>query len=1797
MSRHSYPNLLARHSVHADELTGLPNRIGFLAYLDNVLAHAQPFAVLLLDCDHFKTINDSLGHPAGDQVLLAINTRLQASLTSTDVIARIDGDEFALLLTNVADLDQALATAEHILRALDEPFLVMAQEVFLSVSIGIVTSRPAYLSAADVLRDADTALHHAKELGRGRYSVFSAHMHARAVQRMKMETEIRQALKQEEFRVFYQPIVALDTGVVTGFEALIRWQHPERQLLAPGEFLPFAEDLGLSVAIDRWVLRTAGLQMSRWIAQFPAVAGLTLSVNMSGYNLEQPDLLPFIRSVLHDTGLSPRNLVLEMTEEVLLKHRDTTITALHHLRNMGIQVSLDDFGTGYSSLSYLHNLPVSTLKIDRSFISSMDVNPQASVITNAIIDLAHALKMTVVAEGIETVQHLNSLRNLSCELAQGYYFSRPLDVAKATELLDQAQYQIAAAGPASVPGRAADHARTYQSLPLQRVVTPTSHSAPPTPAAPAASSVPVPQREVQSPADPATVVERDPLTGLLTRAALQSQFEQALEQHRFTNAPFALAVIDLDHFKSINDAFGHSRGDEVLKEFAARVRSATRSQDSIFRYGGDEFVLLLRNTSAEQARIFADRLLDLVRGQQFRGDPPLALTISAGIAICPLDSDNLAGLFEIADQRSFQAKRGGRGRAVLHDMPVTAEATLDGPARIIERDDQIQTLHAFLSTVTQRARGVLQLGGESGNGLTRFLAEAATAARLRGYGVIEFAGSPALKERLYGVLSVLTDEWRDLPLPSQGVHRFAAGLAAAVRQRNLAGIVITLDDASLVDQASLEFLQDLFAAPEQINLALLYAPAGLDTTLNWPQDSILHSRIDLEPLSHNGVRTWIRHSLNWEMPDHLLYWFYGQTGGRPLLIRRGLQHILRHEMLHPAPGGWQAWPDLTTIQIREQLAWQTVNSVQNLPMGQTDFVGREADIARIKHLLSQQRAVSIVGLGGTGKSRLAIQVAAESAAAFADGVCYVQLAQLSSAEFLFYTIADALGVSLVGAQSPREQILFHLSSKRLLLLLDNFEHLREETFFLHEIIERAAGVQLIITSRDRLVFSGAVTFELAGLPIPQGERAVDIAHSSAVQLFVRRAHHVDVEFRLNDENAASVSRICQLVEGLPLGIELAAAWTRTFSCAAIADKIESSLTFLQQDTSGVGERHRSLMAMIDSFWLLLSDHERSLLRQIAIFRGGFDGSAAREVIDASPFFLEGLVAKGYLRWTREKRYEIHELLRQYAAEKLRSRPDEGKQAGMRHSSYYLAMLEQQDLWQFGSRHMLAQIDVNRENIRCAWQWAVEHGRFAELERSIEGLEAFYDYKGAFHEAEALFRASAVQLETQCAAADPAAQMLHSLICRVQAARARFLIRCSRFTEAIETAQFVARQATLLHDAKLEALGAYHEGTALLNQGLYEMARQRLEHAAGSARNQQFFHLHADSLRRLSRVAGQMGNDTEARVLGEQSLALCRIIGDRQREARMLNDLGIVADSQGDYVASKSYYERCLQLCRELGDEPGAANALLNLGAVAGDQGEYTQAERHLEQALRLFRESGNLLDESIVLENLGDCARWQGELDRAAACYEQALRICRKIGDRQGQSYLLSNLGLVACQRGDHMTAQSFSEQALEIAREIGDNRGQGLALCYLGHALSGLHNLTAACEMYHAASSILHASGQQHLCADAWAGLARLALEQADCNAALQHIEPVLARLEYGALDGNAEPLRIYLTCYQVLHACADPRAYVILRNAYDLLQQRAARITNPERRNGFLVRIPSHQEVLIAAKAYDFESEVVLT
>jgi len=425
-----------RHAAFHDALTGLPNRSLFTDHLRVALRRAHQnekylFGVLFLDLDRFKNINDSLGHPCGDELLILVARRLETCIRPTDMVARFGGDEFAILIDAMHNASDVLRVAEKVQQVISAPFKLASHEVITTASIGVALSTSGYAEAEDIIRDADTAMYRAKDRGKARYEIFDITMHTRAVTLLRLESDLRRALENEELCVYYQPIVSLASRELYGFEALVRWRHPERGIVSPDDFIPLAEETGLILPLGLQVLRESCNQLRKWQQHSPSHGDLIMSVNLSGKQLTQPDLIERIEEVLHESQINPWHLKLEITETVVMENPELAAVTLAKLRGLGVRLSIDDFGTGYSSLSYLNRFPVDTLKIDRSFVTSMNEADENLQIVKTIVTLAGNLGMQVVAEGVQTEEQLDQLRLLKCQYGQGFFFSKPLDVADA----------------------------------------------------------------------------------------------------------------------------------------------------------------------------------------------------------------------------------------------------------------------------------------------------------------------------------------------------------------------------------------------------------------------------------------------------------------------------------------------------------------------------------------------------------------------------------------------------------------------------------------------------------------------------------------------------------------------------------------------------------------------------------------------------------------------------------------------------------------------------------------------------------------------------------------------------------------------------------------------------------------------------------------------------------------------------------------------------------------------------------------------------------------------------------------------------------------------------------------------------------------------------------------------------------------------------------------------------------------------------------------------------------------------
>jgi diguanylate cyclase (GGDEF)-like protein len=442
------------HQALHDALTGLPNRALFTDRIQHALTQGRrrgtSCGVIFLDLDRFKTVNDSLGHAAGDELLIAVARRIDESLRSADTAARLGGDEFAVLLEDLSDADEAVLVAERITDALSAPLVVQGREMFVKASVGIAVGRSG---ASELLRQADVAMYRAKSDGKGRYRVFEESMQAEVVERLELEGELLRAIERDEIAVHYQPVIALDGQTLAGFEALARWTHPTRGLVPPPQFIPLAEENGSIVALGRQILRTACRQAARWLQEFPSPEPRIMSVNLSGRQLEDPNIVADVAAALADSGLPAGALVLEITETVLMADTEATIARLTALKALGVRLAVDDFGTGYSSLRYLRRFPIDILKMAKPFVDGLEVgDDEGRALARAIVELATSLKLACIAEGIEAPAQADVLHELGCGLGQGFHFARPMAPdAMAALIAEPPELGRTFAMPASIP--------------------------------------------------------------------------------------------------------------------------------------------------------------------------------------------------------------------------------------------------------------------------------------------------------------------------------------------------------------------------------------------------------------------------------------------------------------------------------------------------------------------------------------------------------------------------------------------------------------------------------------------------------------------------------------------------------------------------------------------------------------------------------------------------------------------------------------------------------------------------------------------------------------------------------------------------------------------------------------------------------------------------------------------------------------------------------------------------------------------------------------------------------------------------------------------------------------------------------------------------------------------------------------------------------------------------------------------------------------------------------------------------
>lgn len=896
-------------------------------------------------------------------------------------------------------------------------------------------------------------------------------------------------------------------------------------------------------------------------------------------------------------------------------------------------------------------------------------------------------------------------------------------------------------------------------------------------------------------------------------------------------------------------------------------------------------------------------------------------------------------------------------------------------------------------------------------------------------------------------------------------------------------------------------------------------------------------------------------------------------------------------------------PDIETRTLYERIrgdaftpATRVVTTPRhNLPPQLTTFVGREIELAELAALQhrADARLLTLVGAGGMGKTRLALEVARASLDAYADGVFFVALAPLTAASELPAAIAQALGHSLHGSDST-SALLDLLRDKHLLLVLDNFEHVLAGAGLVVAIMQAAPHVQIIVTSRERLKVRGEQRYDVAGLPYADDVPSADAPLQAAGQLFLQNVRRIDHAFSLHAANRAAVEQICRLVQGMPLGLELAAAWTEVLPLETIVAEIEQSADFLTIDWPDAPQRQRSMRAIFDWSWHLLAIEEQRIFRQLSIYRGGFTRDAAQMVAGATLPMLTRLVQKSLVR-VSAGRYDIHELLRQFAHEQLDAHAGERAQVEAQHSAYYLTFVaaHERQLARDEPREAVAALRAESGNIRQAW--VSSQADIANLDRSAYTIWQFYVVAGLVSEGAQLFQLAIERILRhldQVLHDEIAKRYIQGMLSKMLAMRASLLLPQGNHDQVIELTMRAIDIAQRASDGvEGEAIGSLVQGQALRRKGQSLEAHDRLVHAAyvaqqaraAGARHEALPEVEWRAYNWLCSIALTQDDYLTATRYAEAGLAVCRSLGKRNGELGCLTDIVDIALATGAYGAARRDSEYMIELAQTIGYQRGLTAIQITLSHISRLQGEYSFAYATALQARAGSQKAGDLLGEFYAARTLaylhlfmGDYAGARGWLDIDGKLMEAASHPAREV-------FLgLLPRALLAHAVGDNEQARAHAERAWQMAQELDGRSSQAYTLVILGTVYASANRLDEAVTAYQQALAFYTALGHTHLAAEPQAGLALLALARSDIPSAQVHAEAVYQTLADYPCAGLDEPFGVYLSCYRVFQAIHDPRATTVGQTARELLQTYASHISDERLRQSFLECVPAHRAFL---------------
>lgn len=1137
----------------------------------------------------------------------------------------------------------------------------------------------------------------------------------------------------------------------------------------------------------------------------------------------------------------------------------------------------------------------------------------------------------------------------------------------------------------------------------------------------------------------------DALTGAGSRGAFDRDWPSLVQAARGAGDGCALLFFDVDHFKSINDAFGHGRGDGVLREVVARVRATVREDDRLYRYGGDEFVLVLPATRKAEAAELARRVLDAVRRPM--GEDGLVVGLSVGVAALPEDGDEPAALLERADARNYDAKRLGRARVVTQESAEDEGLPFGRLSRRVERDGEHAQAHEFLAALQAQGRGVLAVSGPAGSGRSAMLADMRDLARLQGWYVVELAATPRTQGQAYAALL------RALPrfAPAAGMagdeHVLAALLRADMQAAGATRLLLCVDDLQHLDWPTLYLLRLLMASEGFATLGVVTASDEEAVHAAALLPAALQAHMALRPFGEEGLRIWLRLLLQWDPPAGFVAWLGEQTGRLPGAVEAVLRRLMDRGLLLRAGAAWQLRDDYARGLADGAAPWRPSEARHNLPLQLASFVGREAELEDLRRAVHRSRLLTLTGAGGTGKTRLAVRTAGDLAQGFRHGAWFVDLAGVAESEGVATAVGDVLGVRKARGRPVLAGLAGWLARKQLLLVLDNCEHLLPACAVLADALLRAAPeVRILATSREPLGVQGEQVQPVPPLSLPAADAADprELLRFEAVRLFVERAALASPAFVLDAAGAGAVREICRRLDGIPLAIELAAARLRHLSPGEVAQRLDDRFALLAGGSRTALPRQRTLRALVDWSHDLLAPPEQILLRRLAAFAGGCTLETAEEVCGGlAPLapgavlpLVSALADKSLVVVTRDPqgrtRYQMLETIRHYALEKLDAA---GETAAMRarhlHAMRALAERCEPGIRGHDQQRWLERLDAETSELQAAMAWGDAHDPDALL-RLASALWRYSDLRGQ----------RVIGLDTLLRALQSG---------RRDATHALGLARAAHMARNLADFALAGRLAgealaiTAAHPSKeAESMALFVRGAAALESMRSEQGRQDLRQALELARATGDEGLAGSSLVFLGFDA-EMRNDLEAaRGYMIDGLEAARRGGDRRRIGHALVRLAFVAIAADDGPQALRHCEEVLALARSIGDRSFHVNGLYLLGRAAAFTGDFPRARQLLHEVVA--PSDGAAASEIAWAQlELAKIAWAEGASAAFAAALQQALALALQAGLDEVHATTLVFLGHVARERGDLPLAWRRAAEALVIFRRT---RPEGLCFC-----------------------------------------------------------------------------------------------------------------------------------------------------